>query len=167
MEQSTNENPNRQAPAYLQWVFPSYIKHERTFTWFIVAIAALLGLLIFALVNRNFLFAIIIILIAAIAIGREFRPPQQVNFLVDQDGIKIGDQYFRFKEFSKFWIAYEPPTIKTLYLEFKGGFKPSYPIPLQDQNPLRIRAILQKHILEDIERENEDLTDRLGRVFKL
>ncbi|RJO59737.1 hypothetical protein C4546_00735 [Candidatus Parcubacteria bacterium] len=167
MEQRTNESDSVQAQKLLNWEFPSFEKHRRGPVWYIVAPAIGLFLLIYSIVQKNFLLAIIVLLLAVILTAKEFIQPQRVSFLVTEDGITIDDKFYRFREFDKFWIAYEPPTIKVLYLEFKRGFRPNYSIPLMDQNPLKVRTVLQKYILEDLERETEDLTDRLGRFFKL
>ena len=167
MDQSSNQGKTAQPQTLLKWEFPSYIKHERTLWWYVVASALALGLFIWTIFDKNYLYSIIIIVVAIIIVAQQIMPPQRILFQVTEDGITIGNQLHRFSEFNTFWIAYEPPTVKQLYLEFKRGLRPSYSIPLLDENPLRIRAVLQRYIREDLERETEDLTDRLGRKFKI
>jgi hypothetical protein len=167
MDQSSSEQTTTQPQVLLKWLFPSFQQHERGLGWYIAAGIVAVGLFVYSIVTKNFLFAIIIILIAIIVIGKDFVSPHQVQFMVDEDNVTIGDRTYRFREFATFWLAYEPPQVKMLYLEFKSGVRPSYPIPLVNENPLRVRAVLQKYIREDLEREAEDLTDRLGRMFKL
>ena len=167
MDQSSSEQSTTQPQVLLKWLFPSFQQHERGLTWYITAGIVAIALFVYSIVTKNFLFAIIIILIAIIVIGKDFVSPHQVQFTVDEDNVTIGDRTYRFREFATFWLAYEPPQVKMLYLEFKSGVRPSYPIPLVNENPLRVRSVLQKYIREDLEREAEDLTDRLGRMFKL
>lgn len=167
MDQSSSEQTTTQPQVLLKWQFPSFQRHERSPVWYIIAGLVAIALFVYAIVAKNFLFAIIVILIAIIVIAKDFISPQQVEFKVDEDGVSIGDRTYRFREFGMFWLAYEPPQVKMLYLEFKSGVRPSYPIPLGNENPLRVRSVLQKYIREDLEREAEDLTDRLGRMFKL
>ncbi|MFA6587991.1 MAG: hypothetical protein WCT08_02885 [Patescibacteria group bacterium] len=166
MEQRTNESESIQDQILLEWEFPSFEKHKRGIVWYLVMPVIFLALLIWTIIIKNFLFSIIIILIGIILGSKEFVQPQRVKFSIKESGIIIDDKFYRFREFDKFWIAYEPPEIKVLYLEFKTGLRTNYSIPLLDQNPLKVRTILQKYILEDLERESEDLTDRLARLFK-
>lgn len=167
MDQSSSEQTTAQPQVLLKWLFPSFQRHERGLTWYVMAGAVAIALFVYSIVAKNFLFSIIIILIAIVVVAKDFIHPHQVEFIVDEDGVTIGDRTYRFREFATFWLAYEPPQVKMLYLEFKSGVRPSYPIPLVNENPLRVRSVLQKYIREDLEREAEDLTDRLGRMFKL
>jgi hypothetical protein len=167
MDQSSSEQKTTQPQVLLKWQFPSFQQHDRGFTWYVIAGAIAIAFFIYAMVQKNFLFAIIIILIAITLIAKDFLSPHQVQFTVDEDGVSIGDKSYRFREFDTFWLAYEPPQVKMLYLTFKSGVRPSYPIPLGNENPLRVRTVLQKYIREDLEQESEDLSDRLGRMFKL
>ncbi len=167
MAQNTNETQTPQGQTLLSWEFPSFERHERGLGWYVGATIVGLGLIIYGLTQRNFLLAVIVLLVAVTLVAREYIQPQRVTIKVTEDGVTIGDRTFRFREFATFWLVYEPPKVKLLYLEFKSGIRPSYTIPLLEQNPLRIRTVLQKYIREDLEREAEDLPDRLGRVFKI
>jgi hypothetical protein len=166
MEQRTNESESIQGQKLAEWEFPSFERFTRGLAWYVIAPLAGIGLLIYSIIIKNFLFSIIVILVAVILGAKEFIQPQRVKIVITELGIMIDDRFYRFREFDKFWLAYEPPTIKVLYLEFKAGLRTNYSIPLMEENPLKVRTILQKYILEDIERESEDLTDRLGRFFK-
>ena len=64
-------------------------------------------------------------------------------------------------------MYYEPDEAKTLFLEFKSGVRPRLAIPLQNKNPLKIRSILLAHLPEDVEREDEPLSEQLIRLLKL
>ena len=167
MAQNTNETESVQGQTLLGWEFPSFERHDRGLGWYVTTSIVGLGLIIYGLLQRNFLLAVIVLLVAVTLVAREYIQPQRVTIKVSEDGITIGEHAFRFREFATFWLVYEPHKVKLLYLEFKSGIRPSYTIPLLEQNPLRVRTILQKYIREDLEREAEDLPDRLGRVFKI
>jgi len=64
-------------------------------------------------------------------------------------------------------MYYEPDEAKTLFFEFKNRVRPRLSIPLENKNPLKIRAILLKYLPEDVERENEPLSEQLSRLLKL
>ena len=61
---------------------------------------------------------------------------------------------------------YEPP-VKLLYIKPQTFFLPSISFPLEDQDPVDIRAFLRQYLEEDINREHEPITDRIMRRLKL
>ena len=47
------------------------------------------------------------------------------------------------------------------------GFRPSVTISLENQNPLEIRQILLEYLTEDVDKENESVSDGVSRLMKL
>lgn len=150
----------------ISWSFPEYERHHRGRGWFVGAGIIWMGLCAFAILTGNFLFASILIIIAGIIASQHYHHPLTVDFTISPDGISLQQRLFSWKELSVFWIIYEPPEVKNLYFEFKG-VRPRLKIPLHDQNPLEVREALKRYLEEDLEKENEPLTDAMGRMFKL
>ncbi|OIO49098.1 MAG: hypothetical protein CO042_04765 [Parcubacteria group bacterium CG_4_9_14_0_2_um_filter_41_8] len=151
----------------IAWKIPEYREHERSKKWYIIAIAILGLLLLYAVLSANFLFAIILICASlTIALQIQKKAPE-IDFEIQESGILIGNKKYSFNQFSRFWMYYEPDEAKTLFLEFKGKFRPRISIPLQNKNPLNVRAILLKYLPEDVEKENEPLSEQLARLLKL
>ena len=99
---------------------------------------------------------------------RSRRNPALLRITITEDGIEIGDKnFYKWQDIDKFWIVYEPPAVKNLYLDFKAGLRPSITIFLENQNPLIVRKILLQYINEDTERENETFSDGFSRMLKL
>ena len=71
-----------------------------------------------------------------------------------------------FKELKDFWIVYEPPFVKNLYIEHKNALTPRIVVPIEDADPVEIRRALLDY-LDENGRTEEPLGDLLGRVFKL
>lgn len=149
-----------------EWTVPEYVKYERTITWYIIAGGIAILLLIQALATSNFLFAIIILLVAAIVYLHERRQPEQLELLILEGGIVLGERFYAYREIESFWIVYEPP-VKLLYLGVNQTMRKELPIHLEDQNPLLIRRILLNYIEEDFEREEEATTEALARFMRL
>ncbi len=124
-------------------------------------------LLLWALYTLNILFAVIIILFVGIIYSQTKKPPIEVEIKIFEDGIRIGNRFYKYKEINKFWLIYEPPTVKNLYLEFKNKLRPVLPIPLEKQNPIKIRQILLKYIDEDLEKDEEPFSEIIGRRLKI
>lgn len=150
------------------WNIPEFVKREHTTGWYIGASVAGLGLLVWALVSRNFLFAIIILIIAVILYRQELHDPVMLRFAVSEDGIHIAEQkFFPFKDIRNFWIIYEPPKIKSLIFTFKAPLRPDLIIPLEKENPVDVRNVLLNYLPEDLEQENEPPSEAIGRALKI
>jgi hypothetical protein len=151
----------------VSWTFPEYTQHQRKKGWYVWATLIFLALLAYAIFSANFLFGLILILVVIILFTYHHREPLEINFEISGDGILIGERQFDYKDFKKFWLVYEPPAIKNLYLEQTSPFKPVIVIPLQNENPVKVRKFLKEVLTEDLEKESESTTEALGRIFKI
>jgi hypothetical protein len=169
MPQNTEQQENllKIGTVFAKWTFPEYAKHQHSRSWYFWFATSALGLLIYALVTLNFLFAIIIIVFCIIIFFHDIREPLEVSFYLGELGILLGNKVFTYKEFKNFWLIYEPPTVKNLYFEFKTGIRPRLSIPLINQNPLKIREFLLQKLEEDLEKEVEPNSEQLGRALKI
>ncbi len=158
-------SPNETSTGFA-WTFPEFHRHERTQNWY-----RLTGLLVFVLVlfsiwTRNFLFGLIVV-ISALILTLFQRTNRDITCRITDDGVEVNGVLHPFKSLKSFYVIYEPPTVKMLYIEPKSIFNPRIPISLEDQNPLPIREFLLQYLEEDIERENEPLSEQLARLLKL
>jgi len=151
----------------MSWNIPEYHEHERGKRWYIIAIGASALLLLYSVLTANFLFAIILVLAILTMSLRDRNKAPEVAVEIAGNGINIGDAHYSYNQFKNFWMYYEPSEAKTLFFEFKSGVRPRLAIPLQNKNPLKIRSILLAHLPEDVERENEPLSEQLVRLLKL
>ena len=149
-----------------EWTVPEFIKYKRTLGWFIIAGGLAVILLVHALATRNFLFAIIILIITAIVYLHERRQPDDIEFMILEGGVVLGDKYYPYKELTGFWLIYEPP-VKLLYLGVNQTLRKELPIHLENQNPLVIRKLLLNYVDEDLEREDESTEEALARLIPL
>ena len=150
------------------WKVPEYEDHKRTKSWYFIIIAVALSLLLFAFFSENFLFAAIIIITALVIILHDGKKPYLINFSITDEGVVIGRKFYDYDELKDFAVVYKPKLeVKNLYFEFKNSLKPRLSIPLIDMNPLPIRENLLKYLQEDLERTDQPLSERLGKMFKL
>lgn len=166
-EENNTVQPPDLGADLLHWEFPEFVPYRRGFWWYVIAISITIGLVIFGLITHNYLFLVLILLFGLIIYLRGRRKPAQLEIAIRERGIQLGSRsFYRWSDIKSFWIIYEPPEVKMLYLEFKG-FRPSLSVFLQNQNPLEVRKILGKHLVEDVEKENESFSDGFGRMFKI
>jgi len=54
-----------------------------------------------------------------------------------------------------------------LYVRFQSGLRPNLSIPVEDQDPVALRAILLKYLEEDLDQRGESFSDGFQRILKL
>lgn len=179
-EEISKDDQRDYGELFFSWTFPEFERHERDRGWYIKAAAATFFLLLFALLNPqlifrypfvilgapNFTFFFLIIVISLIVLLFH-RSDNEIEFKISEDGILVNEKFYDYKNIKNFYIIYEPPEVKTLYFEPKAFFSPRIPIALEDQNPVEIRELLLQYLEEDIDRDNEPLSEQFSRLFKL
>jgi hypothetical protein len=151
----------------MSWDIPEFQDYTRGKKWYIIAIIIGLLLLIYSIFSANLLFGMIIIIAAVTLIRIDKSKPETINFSITTKGLIIGDSFYEYVDIQHFYIIYEPPKVKNLFIEPKSFIKPRINIPLFDNDPTAIRALLIKYVSENLENENEPLSESLGRIFKL
>ena len=164
----------------LNWQVPEYRVPERGRNWYIFAAIFIIICLFFSFFtikswhivflsyNSNFLFVIIILISAAITYINESRPPMMINFELGPDGVKVGAKFYDYDEIKNFAVLYKPKeSIKSLYFEFKRSTRPRLSIPLRRMDALTVRSFLIRYLDEDLERENQPLSEQLTKLLKL
>jgi len=156
-----------QQPMLISWSFPEFVVPERSRNWYIVAILIGVLFLLYAVLTANFLFGLIIIISALIMFLQAHKEAAQVEFAILENGVVVGDKFFDFKSLKNFYLIYEPPRIKNLYLEFDSWWRPRLTIPLEDINPVKVRQILLKFLSEDLTKQTEPLSEALNKKLKI
>ncbi len=153
---------------FIGWKVPEYEKHERTKSWYIMAIIITLLLLLFSFFTANFLFAVIIMIVSLVVILHDGREPDMVKISLTDEGIILGKKFYDYDEIKDFAVVYKPrQEVKNLYFDFKSFLRPQLSIPLENKNPLSIRKNLLKYLPEDLDRTDQPLSEGLGKLFKL
>ena len=152
----------------INWMVPEYEAYERSKSWYIAASIIAVIVLIYALWTANFLFVVIIVLAATVIILNDNGNPENVGFAIADEGLIIGQKFIDFDELKNFSIIYKPrQNTKQIYFEFHNVLRPRLSIQLNNMNPLKIRDILLNYLQEDLERENEPFSERIGKLFKI
>ncbi len=149
------------------WVVNEYEKHTRSKRWYVIMAVVGIALLLFSVISGNYLFALIVVLFGIILFLQDMLQPIEVPFAITEAGIVVGDKYYPFKEIVNYWMVYNPPEVKNIYFSTNNILRHRLQVPLMDNDPRPIRDFLNQFIVEDLEQEEEPLSDRLGRVFKL
>ena len=149
------------------WTIPVYQLHTRGTLWYIIAGTLVIALLGYAVATANFLFALLIILFAVIIFLSHTNEPPMVDVAVTDLGIVMNERFYPYHALTSFWIIFDPPLTKHLYIQFQSSVRPALSIHLADENPLEIRETLRQFVYEDLEKREEPLSEVLWRVFKM
>lgn len=151
-----------------QWSFPEYERPERGPVWYTVALLIIGGMMTYALLDANFLFALIILLSAFILFTHHRSEPLTIPFAIYERGVQVGDSFYLFRELESFAIIYEPPIVERLYIIPRDALiRREIGIPLLGKDPIQIRSLLIDFVKEDLEREAESTNDIITRLLKL
>jgi len=168
MDNEELEQNNNNIMEIISWEIPEYQKHIRGKLWYVALGLVGLGMLIYAVMSNNFMFAVILIISGIILIINDARNPQGVLVTIANEGIMVGRKFYDYDELSSFSIVYKPAAgVKKIYFTFKSKTKHHLSIPLLDVNPLFLKENLNKYLEEDIERTDETTTEALARILKL
>jgi len=161
-------NQEKSVTKEIFWQIPEFNYYERSKRWYIFAGITVLAFLSYAFFTSNFLFAVIIVIISFILISHHNVRPPQINVMISDDGVFVGNRQYDFSLFANFAIVYKPKEdIRNLYFEFRNAMRPPMSIPLLDMNPLLIRAFLLKYLDEDLDREDQSVSENLARILKI
>lgn len=151
----------------VSWDFKEFPSYQRTRRWYLGITITGIVLLILAVLERNPLFAVIIVLGWALIFFRPQQQPRNIATRVTEDGVEVGRDFFPYDEINKFWIIYKPPLVKMLYINFKSSLRPLLGIPLEDTDPVKLRNNLRRFLEEDLEKKEEPASDAFGRLLKI
>ncbi|HBT81136.1 hypothetical protein A2757_02440 [Candidatus Giovannonibacteria bacterium RIFCSPHIGHO2_01_FULL_48_47] len=148
----------------MSWEAPEHELREKTPDWYWAVGIIAFGFLILAILLKNFLFAILVLLGGFTVAMYGVKQPKIVNFAITSRGIKVEDKLYPYDNLQFFWINYDPPHVRELYLISKKTFQPQISIPLGQADPNEVREHLIK-FLEEKEIE-ESLFDTIARFFR-
>jgi hypothetical protein len=156
------------SPKVIKWEIPEYEKHEKDRRWYIIAAIIALALIAYAVFTRNYLFALIIVIIGFIIITRDGQDPIVVTFSLESTGVGVGQRFYSYDTFKDFAVVYRPQdNIRGLYLNFKNTMRPHLAIPLKQANPVQVRNYLLQFLTEDLERNDAPLSEGLSKLLRL
>ena len=123
--------------------------------------------IIYCFFAQNFLFALIAILVGVILVVHSQQQPPELDCHIFEDGVKAGNKFYEWEDIKAFRIVYEPPHAKFLYIDLKNVLARDFAIPLNDQNPLQVREVLKRYLMEDLTRPYESINERINRWLRL
>lgn len=165
---SLDDHPEKAfTKAVFSWVAPEYHQHPKSVQWWVTAGVVLLIALILEAVSGNWTFLVATLVFALVYWYTEIHhPPRHTKIILSSIGVKIGHTVIPFNQIKNFWVIYNPPEVKKLYLRLRRYYLADLIIELENQDPLAIRKFLGEH-LEELPDRKETVSEFILRTFKL
>ncbi len=159
MNPTLNPRKNRRGQT-IDWQDFEYTQQEdKTQDWFWVVGAVTAGGILLAIILKNFLLALILLIGMGTAMALVNRKPELINFSISTQGIKIKNNLYPLKEIDSFAIKDDEKPYK-LMVETGRMIFPHIVIPLSHIDPEEVRDFLADFIPEvDFE---ESLVDKIS-----
>lgn len=146
----------------MAWTAPEFSYQEKSPAWFVVFGAIALLFFIIALLMKNYIFALVILLAAFVVYLEAKKYPREIRFAISEEGIIIDEKKILYEHITSFWVFERPE--RYISLHSKKLLQSRIHIPVGDQNPQKIRALLS-HFAKEIEHE-ESVIDIFSRRLK-
>ena len=124
-----------------------------------------MAIIIYAVYTNSPIMAITFILIGMVGYIFLNKEPQIIDFAITPRGIVAGREIYEFENIESFWIFYEPNHLKIVSLHMKHKFLPYIHIPVHEEDPVEIRALLMECIPEI--KQEHDIVDAFERIIGL
>lgn len=166
---SVNEQENvvSEPEILISWEFSERPYYERGLLWYGISAGLGIGLLIYAVITANFLFALLILLFALVVYLNAAAEPRILRLAVTTSGVHIGREFIPFSSIESFRLVYEPPVVQSLYLRTRDVIKGEVGIDLSDMLPDDVRPVLGRFLKEDRINNQPTTSDFIGRILKL
>lgn len=140
----------------ITWEAPEHRQIENSSDWFwALGIIAFCGA-VAAFFFGNFLFALVILLGAAVVSLRAAKPPKIVPFMVGNRGVRAGDKLLPYSMIESYRVDEDDPFGPTLLLKAKPIYMSLVVVPLPEEYVDDIEDLLRERLPE------EELEESLG-----
>lgn len=163
-QKSEEEKLSNNFLVLVEWSAPEYDHFEKSSSWYWAVGIISIGFFLVAIILKNFLFAVLVIIGAFTLALYGAREPKLASFAVTSRGLKIEKRLYPFGTLRYFWINYDPPRAKEIYFVSKKLFIPQISIPLGHADPNEIREHLIKFLEE--KEVGEPLSHTIAKFFR-
>ena len=133
----------------IAWQTLEYQHRERSGDWFWVVGIIAVSAAITAILFKNFLFGVLIIIAAFALMLQAARKPRLIQFTINQSAIAAGQIAYPFSSLESFWLDETNPADARLLLKSKNLTAMLIVIPLGDTEPQTVKNFLSRYIAEE------------------
>lgn len=151
-------NPySEELPEAVTWTASEYINHHKSSAWFAgLAVAVALAALGVFFVTKDVLSAIVIVVVGIVFGMYAGRKPRELTYIINNEGVFIGEKIYTYDRFKAFSIAQEGPMTSIVFTPM-GRFMPFISIYYDPQDEEKIAETLSAYLpYEDHKRDPVD-----------
>jgi hypothetical protein len=137
-----------QVPREISWRAAEYEFVEKNVVWYVGIGLVGFVLIVVALWQRNFFFAVFIAIAAIVLIAMGRKRPPVVEFRVNEEGVKVGKQFSPFEQFQNFSLRERPGRLHELVLTKKTLVAPFVKIPVDGRAAQEVEELLKTKLPE-------------------
>ncbi|PIR41276.1 MAG: hypothetical protein COV31_02635 [Candidatus Yanofskybacteria bacterium CG10_big_fil_rev_8_21_14_0_10_46_23] len=133
--------------------------------WRIAIIAILVAVIVTLFLTNGSGLSVGFLIAVLIVIGlRLIANRQPLEIKVDQSSIQVGDRQIGYEEIESFWITFRADGLQELSLRQRSWYLPYLKVPIDGQDPVRLRNFLIRFLVEQPHEESvlDHLTRKLG-----
>jgi len=128
----------------ITWQIFEYEHRQKHQDWFwalgIVAVTSTVT----AIIYKNYLLAILILLSSFLLAFLNLRKPEEINIEINEKGVRIEDDFYSYKNLKSFWI-----NDNLLLIHSNRAFLPIITLTIRDRSPEEIKNFLKKYLPEE------------------
>lgn len=149
------------------FITPECRDHKRGNTWFIGMGLVVLLAVFWGIFEQSLSIVLLAILLGGMYTITHNKPSADISVKFTDIGLQWKEKFFLYQSITAFWIIWKPEDgVFTLHIIMSSGLLKELVIPIQNQDPAKIREILGYYVPE-IEGREERFTDLIIRMLKL
>lgn len=157
-----NKKTSRQKE--ISWRAAEYEYFHKDVLWYFVVAIIGLALVVVALWQKNFLFAIFVIVATVLLVALGKKKPRVVEFKINDDGVGIGKSvFYNYENIEGFDVKSYPEHLDELVLKRKSPIHPFVRIPIDSKHLKKAKEILSEHLEE--KKYEDSIIDNLSDTF--
>ncbi len=129
------------------WEAREYPHYKKNFAWYVTASAVLVLIIGFQIVQEDIFGAVTLAILGTLAMLFATIPPKMVLVLITHKGLHVEDLFIPYNKMRHFWIV-DNEKHKTLNIETRAFLQKILVLELHDQDPEKIRGLLQEALPE-------------------
>jgi len=157
--------------AYIEWQAPEFEYYRKDVSWYWLSLIVSIILLALAVWQKNFLFAVFVIIAWLVIVYSANRLPNVWSFKIDEKGIEISlpktkdnQKFYPYSEIEGFDIHPASDQYKELVLKVKSRLSPYLKVNITANDEEKIKNFLLKYISK--EEYNSSLADSFSKLIR-
>lgn len=143
----------------VNWTASEFISHDKSSTWYLLlALAAVAVAVLVYFITKDKVPTAVVIIVAITFGVMAARRPRELNYVIDQKGVLVGEKLYLYEEFRSFAIV-EEEGVQSIWLMPLKRFHPPLTIYFDPNDGQKIVDVLGEYL--PIEARQLDAVDRL------